>query len=175
MIRHLALLGLSLLSGASEHGGKQKADRPSLLVLVSELDAAGPLDRQKLERIAGIAVPCGDAGCGATGLRLADVEIGRITLYDQPRGTMVIFEDLHGGCVAGEDFARRFKLGPPESNCTDGVICIYRAAERRWGRLSIGLPEDENAPQCIRSVILDAPSLNPLPASLNPPIAVRKS
>lgn len=133
----------------------------SIVETIVALDRASPLDHPSVERLLGRALDCRKPApandvtfCEARNLELAGVKVGSVDFRNTGRGSILVLDDLAGPCIPA-DLESRFGQGPRQSNCTDGVVCVYATYKRPWGLLAIGLGKDWSA-TCAKSVVFNA-------------------
>jgi hypothetical protein len=151
--RQLAALALFGTTASAVPGNQEARDLAQLVVAI---DAAEPVSPQSLRALLGVTLRCdNDHHCDGGPLVLQGTRIGHVDLRHWKGGSILIFEDLSGDCVRAEAIAIDTRFSFPMNDCTDGMICLYRSTARRWGRLSLGVPRDLNAPECVRSVVFN--------------------
>jgi len=145
---------LALLTGTASAAPMQ--DRRDLPQLVVALDAAEPLSVGALQTILGITLSCNnDHHCSGGPVTLAGTRIAGVDFRHGEFGSILMLEGLEGSCLNPESIAIDAPFGAPMNGCTDGVLCRYRTAPRRWGNLHLRMPDDPGAPQCVQYVVLN--------------------
>ena len=149
---------LAALTLAATIGGASAEPQtpPSLAEMVKLLDARRPDTPGEAQAMLGTPLKCDAGFCNGGPISLRDVKIGRIDFRQLGNGPFLALDSLSGGCIAPDSLSRKIALSIPMNGCSDGFTCMYRFANRPWGRFSVSVPNDPEAKQCAQSVIFDA-------------------
>jgi hypothetical protein len=159
----LAFSATSAAFSAPQRSAKSRdeASLPTTVLAFSELiDGEEPISTDWLRALFGKKLQCGAYGgydvCRATDLRLGTQTIGRLNYRTMNSGSILIIDRFAGPCVSTGELAKRFKVDEVANECTDGVACIYANSQRRWGRISVGLPNSKDASDCAEKIVFNS-------------------
>lgn len=150
--KRLSALALTATIGTASAG---QPSPPSLAEVARAIEARQPATAQSVEAATGAVLRCRDSSCEGGPVELRDVTIGNVDLRRAGGGSILVLERISGSCVPPEAIAADALQALPLNSCTDGATCIYLRVERRWGRLSIGLPGDSKPPRCVESLVFN--------------------
>jgi hypothetical protein len=143
----------------SASAAKRANSKTSAVVeLVARVDREGPIRLDWIKRMFGAAVQCdGDSErtyCEGIKVTVGGVKLSKVDFRQTELGSLLIL-DFNEQCASVSELRARFSWQSVENGCTDGAICMYAETKRRWGKLSVGLP-DKPSSTCAKSVIFDA-------------------
>jgi hypothetical protein len=158
--RLLALMIMSaFVAGVSPtRAGIDPREHPlTVAELIAAVERAEPIDRDQVEHLIGRELHCEDIGdCEARDIPLAGVTVGYLDFRHGPKGSLLILKDFSGQCVSVDALLRRYPPNNLINGCTDGHTCMYWEISRRWGKLSIGVPDDPAPARCATSIVMDS-------------------
>jgi len=86
---------------------------------------------------------------------VGDLTIEEVHFRPQQGGGAIIeLQGVGPACIRLDAIQSRFRGGSIGNGCFDS-ICRYYSIDGSSGRLSFGLPDSSQAPQCITSVVLN--------------------
>ncbi len=133
-----------------------------LLGLVTLFDQAEPINTRQLSHFLKFEPKCSyyskskSVNCDSHDFYVDDVKVDSLDYRMSIFGSFLRLNLRELPCIDVDIFDRHFGHGVDVSGCTDGVVCIYRRYDRKWGRLSLGVGSDWSKTNCVKSVIFDA-------------------